>query len=415
MAWFQLHCGMIWACLGLLVLGIVISAPATMVVRGWSNRLGVRDSAGVAGQVKVRRAIPNTGGIAIFAAIVLPICAAVAGANLLSGTWIESNFPDWLVVHVPGMQSQTRLALMLVVCLVTLHLLGLFDDRKPLGPLLKLVIMALPALAVTMVPSDKGGDTRLLSLLDEHVGGSWLSIMVTVVWFLVVTNAMNFMDNMDGLSAGVAAVAGSCLMTTALLHGQWFVAGTLGLLIGSCIGFLIFNFPWGARDPLTGERRGASIFMGDGGSLVIGFLLAFLTVRMTYVAKAEELAHFGPSSFGRSKDDIPWHAVMIPLFILAVPLYDFGSVVLIRLSQGKSPFVGDRQHLSHRMERRGLSVRATVVLVYLFTAATGLMAIPLASMASWQAGLVAGQTLLLVSALALFEWAEARTRDGVRG
>src|SRR5256885_1450594 len=120
---------------------------------------------------------------------------------------------------------------------------------------------------------------RLLTLLDSHVGGPWLSITITALWFLVVTNAMNFMDNMDGLAAGVATVAASLFLAGTLLapHPQWFVAACLALLIGACLGFLFFNWP---------RKGGATIFMGDSGSLLLGFLLAFLTIRTTYVPES---------------------------------------------------------------------------------------------------------------------------------
>src|SRR5207253_7517226 len=96
------------------------------------------------------------------------------------------------------------------------------------------------------------------------------SVTLTVLWIVAITNAFNFLDNMDGLSAGVAAVATTAFLITALLVGQWFVAATLALLLGALVGFLCFNFP------------PATIFMGDSGSLVIGFILAVLTVRTTF-------------------------------------------------------------------------------------------------------------------------------------
>lgn len=247
--------------------------------------------------------------------------------------------------------------------------------------------MALPPiLFVSFFP-----ETRLLTMLDQRVGGIWLSIAVTVLWFLIVTNALNFLDNMDGLSAGVAAIAGTCFLAAAALNGQWFVAATLALIVGSSLGFLIFNFRPG--------RGGAKIFMGDGGSLVLGFLLAFLTVRTTYY-RGEGT---GPAG--------GWYGVFMPLVVLAVPIYDFLSVCAIRISQGRSPFVGDRQHLSHRLVRLGLSEGSAVGVIYGLTAVTGLSGIILASLAPWAAVVVGVQTIVILMLVALFEYSRARPRD----
>ena len=131
--------------------------------------------------------------------------------------------------------------------------------------------------------------------------------------------------------------------------------------------------------------------MGDGGSLVVGFLIAFLSVRLTYVH---------PGSPARMHALLP----LIPLLILAVPLYDFCSVTILRLRQGRSPFVGDLQHFSHRLVRHGLSRRAAVVVIYGAAAVTGIGAIAMPKLEPWQAALVALQALLVLLVIALYEW-----------
>ena len=129
-------------------------------------------------------------------------------------------------------------------------------------------------------------DSRLLTMLDAHVGGPWLSIVITVLWIVVITNAFNMLDNMDGLSGGIAAICAACFLVTALVNARrsgssrrrWCCCS------GRCLGFWSSTFR-GCRAgrPPTARRGGASVFMGDGGSLVIGFLLAVLSVRITYV------------------------------------------------------------------------------------------------------------------------------------
>lgn len=379
----------------LIPLSFALAFPLTAAMVRLGHRLSIFDSVGVPGQVKApRRYVPNTGGVAIFWGIALPILGGIAAVWWVDPAWVAQWSPT-VATHMPGMRSQTPLALALVGALALLHLMGLIDDRRPLGPLVKLAIMAVPALAIPIsgqVAPDLFPETRLLEMLDHHLPGPVgpiASILLTLVWFLIVTNAMNFMDNMDGLSAGVAAIAGMCFLGAALVNQQWFVAMSLALMIGACAGFLMFNFP-------RRTEGGARVFMGDGGSLVLGFLLAFLTVRTTYYQGPA-----GPLGGG-------WYAVFMPLVVLALPIYDFISVVSIRLSQRKSPFVGDMQHLSHRLVALGLSRRAAVLVIYGLTAATGISGIVLGSLKPWQAVLVGLQIMVLLGVIALFEYARSR-------
>lgn len=357
----------------LVAVAFLIAWPVCGLVRGWSLRAGALDTEAMPGQVKAaRRAVPNTGGIGIAAAVFGPLAAGLIGLEFLR----PETLPDWasaLGEHLEGMRSVRAMGWALLAGGLWLHLLGLIDDRRPLGPMLKLACMVAPPLLLALMPQD----TRLLTLLDGHVGGTWLSVAVTVLWFLAVTNAMNFIDNMDGLCAGVAATAGAMFLAATLIGGQWFVAGVLALLVGACAGFLVWN------------RPPARMFMGDGGSLVIGYLLAFTTTRTTYIDPEGGVT--------------PWYALMMPLVVLAVPLYDMVSVTAIRLSQGRSPFVGDLQHFSHRLVRRGLSTRAAVAVIVGLTGATGISGLLLTRAEPWQAFAIAAQVGLLLAVLGLFE------------
>lgn len=361
--------------LALVPVAFVLACAATWVVLRVSRQLGAVDTAPMPGQIKAeRRAVPNTGGIGVFVGIALPLAAALASVPLLTSR--PEMLPAAARAHVGGLSERAPMGLALLACSGLLHVLGLIDDRRPLGPFLKLGVMALPAVVMAW-----GFDTRLLTLLDGHVGGAWASIGITVVWFLAVTNAFNFIDNMDGLAGGVASAASACLLATALISGQWFVASVLALTLGAVLGFLVFN------------RPPAKIFMGDGGSLVLGFLLAFLTVRATYLYDGQQTP--------------PMHAVFTPIVILAIPLYDLVSVVGIRLSQGRSPFVGDLQHFSHRLVRRGLSKPAAVGVICGLSLVVGIGGVFLPSLNSWQAVLVGVQTMLVLVVIATFEWASS--------
>jgi UDP-GlcNAc:undecaprenyl-phosphate GlcNAc-1-phosphate transferase len=209
--------------------------------------------------------------------------------------------------------------------------------------------------------------------------GAVPSIIITVLWIAAISNAFNFLDNMDGLSAGIACVASIAFLATALSIGQYFVAGMLALLIGSLLGFLWFNF------------APAKIFMGDSGSLLIGLLLGVLTTLTTYLPPER--------TWGAG-----WYAVLAPVIVLALPLYDLIVVSLIRIRRGKSPFVGDTNHFSHRLVARGMTRRTAVICLYFITAATSVAAIVLPHVQNrYAALLIFVQTLLVLGVVALLE------------
>ncbi|MBC7833817.1 MAG: undecaprenyl/decaprenyl-phosphate alpha-N-acetylglucosaminyl 1-phosphate transferase [Phycisphaerales bacterium] len=384
---------MVLLCIALIPVALILSLPLTALVRRLSLAAGAFDGPGVAGQVKMSaRRVPNTGGIAIFLAFAAPVLIGLAQLAPIGRSpdteWREepSLVPADLHEHVAGIADRAPEALILLGCLAVLHILGLIDDRRPLGPWFKLTVMlGVSAAAVHFT------NTRLLTMLDAQVGGPWLSILLTILWLGVVTNAMNFLDNMDGLAAGVASIAASFFLAAALINQQWFIAAMLAMLVGSLLGFLWFNFPIGRqRHAVTG---GATIFMGDGGSLVVGFLLAFLTARTTF---------HSPRLGGG------WYAVLMPLVVLAIPLYDFIVVSAIRIAHGKSPFVGDLNHLSHRLVRRGLTRRQAVLVIWGLTAVTAIGGISLGQLRDWQAVLVGVQTVLVLLVLAIVEYAGSR-------
>jgi len=373
---------MIWLCLMLLPVGLAIALPGTWLARRVGHRLGALDGAGVAGQIKeAPRKVPNTGGVGIYAALAIPMALVIAAAWLLGPQRLGEMVPA-VGQYVQGLKQMTPLALVVLLGMTLLHLVGVIDDRRPLRPGTKLVTMFAVATAVALT-----SDTRLLTLLDAYPGGYWLSVLATVVWIVAVINAVNLIDNMDGLSGGVACISAACFLIAALLQGQWFVAACLALLVGALVGFLVFNVP------------PASVFMGDGGTLVVGFWLAFLTVRTTYVHSDVAAAH--PTSGA-------WYGVFMPILVLAVPLYDTVSVMLIRWSQGKPLMVGDLQHVSHRLVRRGLSKRGAVMALWGFTLVTGLAGVVLAHVPPWCAVLVGMQVLVLLGVLGAIEFATGK-------
>lgn len=372
--------GMVLLVLGLIAIGLAISLPITALLVRLGHRAALLDTQGAKGHIKQLRRIPNIGGIAIYIAVAAPMAIGLVAIWIIDAQMLQRISPA-LLDHLPRLKQTTPTAMAMLACLTGLHIMGLFDDRRSLGAAPKFIVQFVAAAVMTI-----WFDVRLLHVLDNALAdylplGQAPSIVITILWIVAVTNAINFLDNMDGLAGGVSAIAATLFMIATILNAQWFIAGTLALLIGGIVGFLVYNFP------------PAKIFMGDGGSLVIGFLLAILTARTTYYDPMQPDFALGGG----------WYGVFMPVIVLAIPLYDFLSVSLIRIKQGKSPFVGDQQHFSHRLVQRGLSKPAAVIVIWGATAVTGIGGIFLGSLQAWQAILVGVQTLLVLLIIALLE------------
>jgi UDP-GlcNAc:undecaprenyl-phosphate/decaprenyl-phosphate GlcNAc-1-phosphate transferase len=365
--------------IGLIAVSFAVSWLITWWMRGFAVRIGFVDKPG--GRKIHANPKPLGGGIGIFWGFSLPLLVGMA-VVLLSGppaflrnsSLLGPAVSSKLDAYWSGAREEMPLAGGILLAGLGMHLMGLWDDRRALGPYSKLIVQ-LGIVAVLV----GGTNLRVLTFLDPlFPGGRWVSVLATAVWIAAVTNAFNFLDNMDGLSAGVASVCTTAFLITTLSIGQWFVAAGLALLLGAMLGFLWHNFP------------PARIFMGDSGSLFIGLILGVLTVRTTYLAPGM-----------RWEND--WYAVLAPVIVLALPLYDLVVVSVIRLARGKSPFVGDTNHFSHRLVARGMSRRTAVLCLYLVTAATSIAAILLPHVGSDFAGLIILQTGLILGVVALLE------------
>ncbi|MFQ5491123.1 MAG: MraY family glycosyltransferase [Phycisphaerae bacterium] len=342
----------------------ILAAVATLIVRSIARRRGFVDQPG--GHKRHAAPVPLGGGIAITLAVVIPLLAV----TLLAAFSKTDPAPDWMPTlmqtHLEGIADRLPRLLHILAGAIALHILGLVDDARHLGARPKFLVQLAVAAVVAI-----WADVRLLEFLPAP-----LSVALSVVWIILITNAFNFLDNADGLSAGVALIAAAIFATAALLAGQLFVPLMALVLVGALLGFLPFNF------------TPASIFMGDAGSMVIGYLLAVLTILTTFYDPDQNLAPFG---------------VFVPLVVLAVPLYDVISVCYHRIRAGASPFRGDHRHFSHRLIDKGLSPRAAVGTIYLATATTAMSALALPR-ATWPyAVAVAAQCLCVVAIIAILE------------
>jgi UDP-GlcNAc:undecaprenyl-phosphate GlcNAc-1-phosphate transferase len=364
----------------LTLVSFCLSWLTTRLVRRVAPRVGFVDKPG--GRKIHDNPKPLGGGIGILAGIGLPM---IAGLILLRTPLVHQIDRRVDPAYVSGAIEQTPLAVGLLLTMAVMHGLGLVDDRRAMGPYLKLLIQLSTIGAFVIL-----FDCRGLTFLDRYGIGRWPSVAVTILWIGMVTNAFNFLDNMDGLSAGVAAVCTTAFLIAALSIQQWFVAATLALLLGSLVGFLWFNFP------------PATIFMGDSGSLLIGLVLGVMTVRTTYLPRGTQWAD-------------GWWAVFAPVVVLAVPLYDLIVVSTIRILRGKSPFVGDTNHFSHRLVARGMSRRTAVLCLYLISAATSVAAILLPHVSAPFAPLIFVQTILILGVVGLLEQHPLPSKSMPRG
>jgi UDP-GlcNAc:undecaprenyl-phosphate/decaprenyl-phosphate GlcNAc-1-phosphate transferase len=219
-------------------------------------------------------------------------------------------------------------------------------------------------------------------LTNPLLGGA-----VTVLWVVGLTNSFNMLDNMDGLAASVGLIVALLFAGAQVAVGSLFVPAVMLVVAGALAGFLVHNH-WPAR-----------LFMGDAGSNFLGFLLGSLTVAGTFTRDDPSLK-------------LSPYGVLAPLLVMAVPLYDMSSVILIRLSEGRSPFLGDRRHFSHRLVARGLTIRQAVWTIDLVTLAGGAGALLLHRLEGPGACVVAAQTCCLLGVVAILELAANRTEEG---
>ncbi len=301
--------------------------------RKWCQRTGLVDDPGHRKIHEQPTAL--AGGLAVFTGILIPLLVSV-----LVLWWMKAHEALWVQDAVKRLahgfdRRKLELAGILFGALGML-LVGLLDDKHELSPPVKfggqLIIAFIVAACGTRV--------------TLFVHNALFSYAVTILWILTVVNAFNFMDNMNGLCAGLGAVGAWCFAMFAAAGGQYLVALIAFLTLGALVGFLPHNFPR------------ATSFLGDSGSHLVGYLLAVLAI----------LPHFYTATRPRH-----W-AVLTPLLVLAVPLLDLVWVVLIRWRRGQPFYHGDTNHLSHRLVRRGLTRVQTVLLIWTIAAFFGVLA-----------------------------------------
>jgi len=346
----------------LLVAGAVASLLLVPAFKALSIRLGMLDEPRP-GRIHAH-ATALLGGPAIFAGMLLVVGGHYLAAQLIAGSALAAKWfsPDTLASLQHSSGGDLRLLAILAGAVIILGI-GVADDAKSLPIPLRLGAETAAAALVVLL----GVHPKVYFLPD------WLTCLLAVVWIVGITNSLNLIDSMDGLAAGVAAIAAALLGFWAALSNQPMVAALLFGFVGVLAGFLAYN------------SAPASVFLGSSGSMLLGYFLSVAVLVSSFLLGSDE-THYLP--------------LVMPVLILGVPLYDTCSVVFIRLRRGRSPFSPDLNHLAHRLYRLGFSRRQTVLLIYLMTFAVGLNAVLLDS--SPATGPAFNCVVVLVQTLAVF-------------
>ena len=351
---------------------LLLTALVIPLVKRLSWGLNLVDHPATAGHKSHRSPTPYGGGVAIFLGTLLPVVLILLYILRLLATSSLHPLPSWMPETTFFFAGIKQVSILLG-CASILLLIGLIDDWRGLPPLTRFLI----EIATAMILVFEAPEFRL-AFLSDHAS---IAIPLTVFWIVSITNAFNFLDNMDGLTAGMAIIV-QLLLALIALHGNHLPAAALSLILaGATAGFLLYNFP------------PASIFMGDAGGLFLGFITGSLSTLLSH-------------SSAQAGAPIPY--LFAPLAILLVPAYDLISVILIRLAKGIPPWVGDNNHISHRLVRLGLSRRFAVQVIYLLTLLTGLPALFLLHTQSWISWALLFLVPIFASILAFFDLAAHR-------
>lgn len=314
-----------------IIIGTIIAAFAVAAVLSYFFTPPVKNFAHKVGAIDVpkdarrmhKKPIPRLGGLAIY------------GGFLCS-------------ILIFGQLDETMLCVLLGAAIIVA--LGIFDDVLALGAKLKFVVQIVAAaIPVCIGDLQIGLFTNLNPLSDTpfvHLG--ILAVPVTIIWIVGITNAVNLIDGLDGLAVGVSSIAAITMLAVALLTGNMPIAITMAALAGACIGFMPYNL------------NPAKIFMGDTGSIFLGYMLA--TVSIMGLFKFYAVISFA-----------------VPFLILGLPIFDTANAIIRRVAAGRSPMSPDRGHVHHKLIDMGFNQKQAVAILYAISATLGLTAVVLTS------------------------------------
>jgi UDP-GlcNAc:undecaprenyl-phosphate GlcNAc-1-phosphate transferase len=303
----------------LLIVVLVTAFVITPVFRSIARKLKILDYPG--GRKLQANPVAYLGGLSIITPITL-------GSFLILFTSLSIDL-------------KLQLYFGLILPALAIAFIGLIDDIYQLPPWPRFISQSAVGLITAFILYLSGAGVEIF-------GNQLLNSVATIFWVVTIINALNFIDNMDGLATSISMVASLAMFTLAYLNNQYLVAALSLAIFASCIGFLFWN------------KRPASIYLGDAGALYLGFLLAAISIRIDL-----------------DNDSAPIRALVL-ILILAIPVIDTTQVVVSRIVKGQSPFQGGRDHISHLLLNRGLSQRVVLFILSTFSVLFAVAAIILA-------------------------------------
>jgi UDP-GlcNAc:undecaprenyl-phosphate GlcNAc-1-phosphate transferase len=307
-----------------------------------------------------KKPTPLLGGIGIFSSFFLVITSGIIFVNF-------GIVPEFIKNYIEGIYSVLPKLLSILLCGIIVIFFGLLDDSYELNPFQKLFFQFITG-TIVFISGIK---------ITFFISNILLSYLITCFWIILMMNCFNLLDNMDGLSSGIAIITGIILFIFALEMGQLFIATILSVFLGSVCGFLFHNFP------------PAKIFMGESGSSFLGYFLGTVSILLTYY------------KYDESKTFLP---IFIPLIVFSVPFFDTFSVIIIRKKRGYSIFKADKNHLSHRLVSIGMTQKQAVLFIYLLTLTTGINALILKNLNIYGGIEILIEVILILTIVATLEF-----------
>ena len=304
-----------------LVVALIVSFLMTPVVKSFAYKVGAIDVPRDARRMH-KVPIPRLGGLAIFIGFMISV---------------------FLFVNIRGDRAMQSILMGAVVIVV----LGVLDDIMALPALLKFVVQiaaacipALNGVVIQAISNPNVFSDNLYWVLDG------LSVPITVLWIVGVTNAVNLIDGLDGLANGVSAISATTVLVIALMASELPVAMMMAALVGACVGFMPYN------------TNPAKMFMGDTGAMFLGYILATMSIQGLF-------KFYAVISF------------VVPFLVLGLPIFDTAFAFTRRIAHGQSPMHADRSHIHHRLIDMGLNQKQAVATLYVISAILGLSAVVL--------------------------------------
>ncbi len=319
-----------------LVVAFGISICATPLVRRLAFKIGAVDVPKDSRRMH-DHPIPRLGGLAIFFGFLLSVLLFVPIGRGLRGILLGA---------------------------VIIVVLGIFDDIYSLRAMPKFIIQIVAAsVAVAHGVSIEAINNPNIFSEEPYWVLGWLSIPVSVIWIVAITNSVNLIDGLDGLADGVSTIGALTMLVIALLLGEEDIAVICGALVGACVGFMPYNL------------NPARIFMGDTGATFLGFILACVSIQGLF-------KYYAVISF------------LVPFIILGLPIFDTSAAFIRRILRGQSPMTADRGHIHHKLIDMGMNQKQAVSTLYIISGVLGLSAVMLTSTGG-------GKAMIFIAALVL--------------